>query len=172
MQKITLKLSGIFVFLFVATFVSLNLFGNKTTNVLASNDTPSVEILKYNVSYSDSIYIAYAVYGEGFQYNKVEVELLFWNTHQDTYLKGTEDIVGTQKGKTKVDGKQCLVFYSEGLAAKHMTDDLFARAYVVVDGKVDTNKEGIYIITYTLNNDTYQMELKRIVSVGGVSDGE
>ena len=135
MKNLMLKLTGIFVFLFVATFVSLNLFGNKTTNVLASNDTPSIEILKYNVSYSDSIYIAYAVYGEGLQYNNVEVELLFWETHQDTYLKGTESYAGKQKGKTKVDGKQCLVFYSNGLAAKNMADDIFTRAYVVVDGK-------------------------------------
>ena len=136
MKRLVLKLTGIFVLVFVASFVFLNLLPNKVINIKAENEptTPSLEILKNNVSYSESIYIAYAVACEGFEYNKEEVQLLFWNKPQDTYLKGTENVVGTEKGKTNISGQKCQVFYSEGLAAKHMTDDLIARAYVQIEG--------------------------------------
>ena len=43
---------------------------------------------------------------------------------------------------------------------------------VVVDNKVDTTKEGTYLVTYKLNNDLYNIELQRIVNVGGASNGE
>ncbi len=135
MKKITFKLAGIFVLVFVATLIFLNVFSINIKNINAetTETTPSVEILKNNVSYSDSIYIAYAVYAEGFKTNKYEVQLLFWEQKQEEYTKGTELYIGTEKGKTNIDEKQCLVFYSNGLAAKNMTDDLVARAYVVID---------------------------------------
>lgn len=136
MKKLVLKLSAIFILVFAMTFITLHLFTSKEqVKAEEANTTTSLEILKNNVSYSDSIYILYAVSYEGFEYNKYTVEMLFWNSPQSTYLKGTEDGVGTQKGKTNINGKQCLVFYSEGLAAKHMTDDLYSRAYVNIDGK-------------------------------------
>ena len=45
--------------------------------------------------------------------------------------------------------------------------------YVIVSGTVDTEVAGTYVITYTLENDDYNIVLTRIVNVlGGVSDGE
>ncbi|MBE6130110.1 MAG: leucine-rich repeat domain-containing protein [Erysipelotrichaceae bacterium] len=135
MKKLLFKLLWVFILVFSLTFGCLIALDNKQSNVKATDVTnPKIEILKNNVSYSDSIYIAYAVACEGFEINKNTINLLFWNTTQENYLKGTEDSLGTSKGKTNINGKQCLVFYSEGLAAKHMTDDLYSRAYVVVDG--------------------------------------
>ncbi len=135
MKKLLFKLLWVFILVFSLTFGCLIALDNKQSNVKATDVTnPKIEILKNNVSYSDSIYIAYAVSCEGFEINKNSVNLLFWNTTQENYLKGSEDALGTSKGKTNINGKQCLIFYSEGLAAKHMTDDLYSRAYVVVDG--------------------------------------
>ena len=135
MKKLVLKLCGIFILVFAMTFISLHLFSNnKQVKATETTTTPSVEILKNNVSYSDSIYILYAVACEGFETNECEVSLLFWESSQESYLKGTEVYVSSARGKVTIDGKKCLTFYSKGLAAKNMTDDLIAIAYVVVDG--------------------------------------
>ena len=135
MKKLVLKLCGIFILVFVMTFISLTLFSNnKQIKATETITTPSIEILKNNVSYSDSIYILYAVACEGFETNKNDVSLLFWESSQESYLKGTEAYVSSARGKVTIDGKKCLTFYSKGLAAKNMTDDLIAIAYVVVDG--------------------------------------
>ena len=135
MKKLLLKLSGVFLIIFVSTLAVLNFFDLKSTNVKATTEevTPKVEIYKNNVSYSDSIYIAYLLSYEGFEANDYDIQLLVWNSHKESYLKGNEDYLGISKGKTTIDGKKYLVFYSEGLAAKNMTDDLIARAYVKIE---------------------------------------
>ena len=44
---------------------------------------------------------------------------------------------------------------------------------VTVDSKLDTQKEGVYVITYTLNDNGHKIVLTRVINVlGGVSDGE
>ena len=58
------------------------------------------------------------------------------------------------------------------LGATFIIDGVDYENDVVIEGTVNTNKEGIYSVTYTLNNDCYQVVLKRIVNVGGVSNGE
>ena len=42
---------------------------------------------------------------------------------------------------------------------------------VVIEGNVDVSKTGTYVITYTLNNQIYNIVLQRIVNVGGDSNG-
>jgi hypothetical protein len=44
---------------------------------------------------------------------------------------------------------------------------------VLVNGSVDTSKEGVYVITYTLNEDGHNIILTRVVNVvGGEADGK
>ncbi len=89
-----------------------------------------------NLAYSDSVYIAYAVSYEGFDSSAVTVKMLFWDSVQDEYVLGTEKYQGMQDTKTvTINGKECLVFYSKGIPAKNMTDDIYSRAYVEIDGK-------------------------------------
>lgn len=58
------------------------------------------------------------------------------------------------------------------LGATFIIDGVDYKAEVVVEGSVDTNKEGIYVVTYTLKNNAVDIVLKRLVNVGGVSYGE
>jgi hypothetical protein len=52
-------------------------------------------------------------------------------------------------------------------------DDYDYADKVLVDGSVDTSKEGVYVITYTLNEDGHNVILTRVVNVmGGEADGE
>ncbi|MBR7111526.1 MAG: leucine-rich repeat domain-containing protein [Clostridia bacterium] len=93
-----------------------------------------MEIVANNVSYSDSLYILYAISHEGFDRAEHEIKMLFWDEARDSYALGTEDYSVSNSGKTKVKGKECLVFYTHGIAAKEMTDSIYARACVVIDG--------------------------------------
>jgi hypothetical protein len=52
-------------------------------------------------------------------------------------------------------------------------DDYDYADKVLVNGSVDTSKEGVYVITYTLNEDGHNIILTRVVNVmGGEADGE
>lgn len=126
---------------FVMLAVALLICSAVTATVLfaagdASELEPKLEVVSYNLSYSDSVYILYAIANEGFDREEYEIKMLFWNEAQDDYVLGTESYSVTNSGKATVKAKDCLVFYSEGLAAKEMTDDIFCRAYVEIDGKV------------------------------------
>ena len=110
-----------------------------TANETAANTTvenPSLEIVAKNLSYSDSTYILYAVANEGFDRTVYDINLLFWTKTQDDYTIGTEEYAVTSNTKTMVNGVDCLVFYSQGLAAKEMTTDLYTRACVEIDNVV------------------------------------
>ncbi|MBQ8295383.1 MAG: leucine-rich repeat domain-containing protein [Clostridia bacterium] len=96
---------------------------------------PTLEIISNNVSYSESIYILYAVDHSGFDRTQDKIKMLFWNEVQEEYILGSEDYVTEQKGVANVKGDNCAIFYSHGLAAKEMTDDIYSRAYVEIDGK-------------------------------------
>lgn len=97
--------------------------------------TPKMEIISQNVSYSESVYILYAVSNEGFDRNTNEIKMLFWETPQENYDVTTATYVAEDKGSATVKGEDCLVFYSEGLSAKEMTVDLYCRAYTEIDGE-------------------------------------
>ena len=52
-------------------------------------------------------------------------------------------------------------------------DDYDYTRKVLVNGSVDTSKEGVYVITYTLNEDGHNIILTRVVNVaGGEADGK
>lgn len=43
---------------------------------------------------------------------------------------------------------------------------------VEIINDVNTERSGIYVVTYTLKNELYNISLKRVVCVGGESNGE
>ena len=59
----------------------------------------------------------------------------------------------------------------DDLGATFIIDGVDYKNEVVITGDVDTSKEGIYVVTYTLKNNKADIVLKRLVNVGGVSDG-
>ena len=94
------------------------------------NATPAeLSIYGTNLSFRDSVCIKYAI-----DYKNVEasdVTVLIWNDAQTDYVKGTEDAVLTD-GYVDEDLGPYLIFDYKGLAAKQMTDVVYARAYVKI----------------------------------------
>ena len=126
-------LFSVLIMLFCAIFGVTTLTNeNKAKADEVSNPTLTIE--SNNVSYAESIYILYAVSNDGFDRANHEIKMLFWDELQEDYIIGTETYAVTSKQSATVKGKKCLIFYSDGLAAKEMSDDIFARACVEIDG--------------------------------------
>ena len=131
MKKSSKILSVFIAVIFIAILCAV--FGS---SVYASNEeAPKLTITSKNLSYSSYIYTAYAVSGEGFDITQTEVKMLFWNEPSADYSFGTEDYISETQGNLTLSGKACKVFFSEGFAAKEMTDYVYFRAYAVIDGK-------------------------------------
>jgi len=94
----------------------------------------SIEIVSKNVSYSDSLYILYAVANQGFERTEYPVRMLFWMEEQDAYTIENAQYIKSQNGIETVLAQDCAIFYSDGIAAKEMTDVIYCRAYAEVDG--------------------------------------
>lgn len=100
-----------------------------------STPTPTLSIESYNLSHDEWTHILYAVSNEGFDREEHEIKMLFWNEPQSEYLLGTESYSASNSGKATVKEKDTLVFYSKGLTAKEMADDIYCRACVTVGGE-------------------------------------
>ena len=59
----------------------------------------------------------------------------------------------------------------EELGATFIINGVDYKNEVVVSGEVDTKVEGTYVVTYTLSNESVNIVLKRLVNVGGDSNG-
>ena len=111
--------------LMVATVVSLLVF---STN--AADQTPVLSIDYCNLSFSDSIYIKYAVAS-----NVSDAKLLIWTEPQTEYVKGTEKDALSPIGTETISGKEYAIYNYTKLAAKQMTDVVYARVWVKADGE-------------------------------------
>lgn len=95
----------------------------------------SMQIVSKNVSYSEALYIIYAVGNEGFDRRENPITMLFWDEEQESYSVGTESYATSEgRGALTIGGIDCQTYYSEGIAAKEMNDSVYCRAYAVVDG--------------------------------------
>jgi len=115
---------------------------------------PSINIYKKNVSYSSETYMMFAVNNTNFDANENNIKMLFWNSLQDSYTKGTESYEVTTSGTTTINGTTCYIYKSNGLAPKELTDNIYARAYAEVDGEI------IYsdVIKYSVLEYYYEMK--------------
>lgn len=98
---------------------------------VAKQNSAEVELNIYgcNLSFSDSVYIKYAV-----DYKNVDIEninMLIWTEPRTEYVKGTENAVLSNGYVDSKVGDYVIFDYKE-LAAKQMTDVVYARAYVKV----------------------------------------
>ena len=104
---------------------------------LTSEGEPYVEIYKKNVEYSELLHVLYALdlnLPDG--YDKDDVKMLFWTEEQDSYDKDSDSIeqISYCYGEMEIDGELRPVFRSYGIAARNIVDNIYARAYVSVDG--------------------------------------
>ena len=98
---------------------------------VAKQSESEVELNIYaaNLSFSDSVYIKYLVDYENVEFS--DVSMLIWTKPQTEYKKGTEDSVLSNAYVDPDVGDYAIFDYKE-LAAKQMTDTVYARAYVKV----------------------------------------
>ena len=102
-----------------------------TVSVAAESTTPALSIDYTNLSYSDSVYIKYAVSAK----NVVEddVRLLVWR-EADTngYAYGTQDETVLPAYTDTIEGEEYIIFDYKNIAAKEMGDNIYVRACVTV----------------------------------------
>lgn len=166
----TISKKSFITFLFAVLFACCFVLGITTTKEQAHaqeiDPNVSLAIESNNVAYADSVYILYAVSNEGFDRKDYDVKLLFWTELQDEYVYGTHEYEGQNKGKVNVNDKSCLVFYSNGLAAKEMTKDVYSRAYVEINGNAyysEVSKFSVLEYVYTkLDNGGLDGKLQKL----------
>lgn len=118
-----------------------------------SKGNVKLDIYATNLSFSDSVYIKYAVTCNNVDASDVKV--LIWTKPQTEYVKGTETAELSTVGTDNVAGKDCIIFNYSGLAAKQMTDDVYARAYVKIGDTEyysDAKKYSVLQYTYNMKN--------------------
>lgn len=134
--------------------LSILLINQKNNNVIKATDVenPAIAVHKKNIAYSGEIHIVYAISYEGFNPESYPVKMLFYNEVQDEYTKDNASYEITTAGKLVIADKSCVVFESKGLAAKQMTEDIYGRAYVEING------ETIYtdVVKYSVLEYSYE----------------
>ncbi len=140
--------------------------GNEIPNVAAdlnAEGKPYLDIVSTNVSYEDSFHIAYAVRDAlDADMNAAEIKMAFWKGWQSDFtLSNSPNFTNKSDGVIQdekhpsVDG--CLLFYSNGIAAKEMAEVIYCRAYIEdSEGNVyysNVVKSGIVEYVYSKFND-------------------
>ena len=118
----------------------------------ASGPIPEMKINYCSLSFSDSVYIMYAVSS-----NVSNVQVLVWNGPQTSYTVGTQDATLSSTGKQNIGGVSHQIFEFSEPTAQQMADVFYARAYVCVDGVdyySEVNKYSILQYVYNMIGKT------------------
>ena len=106
-------------------------------SISSSENFEALNIEANNVSFGSDAptYLFFAVSSETFNLIDYPVKMLFWDAPRETYLLGTEKYQSTAvDGIYTVNEKNCLLFYSESISPINYVDNIYVRAFVVVDG--------------------------------------
>ncbi len=125
MTKIIKKL-GVMLFALISCILA-GFFTMDSSNVGYAES--ALTINHFNLSFRDNVCIKYAV-----ETDLEDTKVLVWTEVSDSYEKGTENDVLETVGIQVIDGKEHQIFDYTKLYAKNMTDDVYARAYAIVDG--------------------------------------
>lgn len=118
-------------------------------------EAPILRIVAKNLSFSDSIYLKYAVSAENVE-NLEEIKLLVWTEPQESYTVETAKYTLDAEGTSTVSGAKCAIFNFRALAAKQMTDIVYCRAYIVKNDIVFYSETEKYsILQYAYNKLGY-----------------
>ncbi len=144
MKKIKLVLSVALIVLILATATTVAIFA---TNEPAE---AALSIDYCNLSFSDSIYIKYAVKAENVS-DVSAVKVLVWEA--EDHLGNKPATATLQAAYTQeINGTEYLIFNYTELAAKQMTDVVYARAYVNEGGTETYSAVNKYsILQYAYN---------------------
>ena len=83
---------------FICSIIGFSVMANQNgkANAEQTVENPVLTIESNNVSYSDSIYILYAVSNEGFDRTANQIKMLFWEDLQEEYRMQLEREVMVQ----------------------------------------------------------------------------
>lgn len=114
----------------------------------ATEPEPDMSIKACNLSFQDNVYIKYAVKSSSLS----GIKLLIWTSPQSDYVYGTQNSVLSSIGTEVINGDNCAVFQYKELAAKQMTDVIYARAFVEKSGiKYYSDIKKYSILQYVYN---------------------
>ena len=122
--------------------------------VFGSNVEPSLSIDGFNLSFEDNVYIKYAVKLNGTTAEELgnNFEMLFWTAPQTSYTKGSESFSAKSIGDETINGTSYEIFKYTELAAKNMTDDIYARAYMKIgESEYYSEIEKYSVLQYAYN---------------------
>ncbi len=153
--------------LLMAAMLLILCLGCLFTVASATEDTtPALSIDYTNLSYSESVYIKYAVSAK----NVVEddVRLLVWREPDaNGYAYGTQDEIILPAYKDTIEGEEYIIFDYKNIAAKEMGDDIYVRPMVQAGGTVYTGDAVKYsVLRYaydTIHDDTAAASLQELM---------
>lgn len=126
-----------------------------TVGVLASDNTPALEINGANVSFDSTVHLFYSVGYENVD-RPEDIKLLVWHEREGIHINdlvaGTEDARLSSPGEVNEGDVYGRYFNYDGLSAAEMTTNVYARAYTVIDGETVYSPVVKYsILNYALN---------------------
>ena len=127
---------NIFTFIIVVLFIVVCCKSQIVKKVKGETLNPELSFVSYNISYSEYIYLMVAVGTTNIDNSVNPVKLLFWDSEQSEYTIDNANYSSLANGNATVSGQKCLIFYSNGISAKKMSDNIYMRAYVEVDGEI------------------------------------
>ena len=151
MKKFNRRLAVVSIIVVLAlAALSISLFA-----LSEADPEPTLKIYANNISFSESLYIKYAVRADNVDRYE-DVKLLVWTEPQSDYVLGTECDTLYPDGTAKFDGEECLVYDFKGISAKKMTDYVYARAVYEENGKTYYSDVRKYsVLTYVYNKLGY-----------------
>ena len=138
----------------IAFFAILSLsfagVGMTALPAMAQTEEPTIEIVAHTLSLNETVHIKYAVAGDALETDNLG--LLIWNEPQKSYEYGGQTESVELLETATIDGVEYPVFRYEGLAAKQMTDTVYARAYVEREGEYYYSEVDKYsVLEYAYN---------------------
>ena len=100
-----------------------------------------------NLAFENDTYIVYAVSGDILD----GVKLLVWTEPRNTYTYGTQTEILEPVERRIIQGKEMLIFEFKGFAAKQMTDDVYARAFINDGGFSYSDLKKYSVLQYVYN---------------------
>lgn len=130
------------------------------------NVTPALSLDYTNLSFKDSVYIKYAVAAENV--TKEDVRLLIFDEPQEDYTDTSKATVLNPKYLDTINGKEYIIFDYTNLAARQMTDVVYARAMIKVGNETyysNIKKYSILQYANSVTNDpTAAQSLKNMLA--------
>lgn len=166
--------------LFITLAVMLSLLigvfafsASATTPTVTEDKTPSVSIDAFTLSFQDSVYIKYRVSVTNADISCADdFGMLFWDMPSSIgYNEAEAAMTAKPLGYQTEDDKVYYIFTYDSLNAKNMTDDIYAQAYITVNGvKYYSAVEKYSILQYAYNmlgltkDNTPTEELSRLLT--------